>query len=47
MKEIDRFLKKVAKLENDNCWLWKASKTQQNQNCIKAKVEEHRKRQLH
>lgn len=29
MKEIDRFLKKVAKLENDNCWLWKASKTQQ------------------
>ena len=29
MKEIDRFLKKVAKLDNDDCWLWKASKTQQ------------------
>ena len=29
MKEIERFLKKVAKLKNDNCWLWKASKTQQ------------------
>ena len=29
MKEIDRFLKKVAKLGNDDCWLWKASKTQQ------------------
>ena len=29
MKEIDRFLKKVAKLDNNDCWLWKASKTQQ------------------